>query len=278
MRILLTGAGGQLGRALPPVLAEHELLALDRRALDITRLDAVRQAVHGLRPELLLNAAAYNLVDQAESDPQAAYRGNALGPRNLALAAAEIGVAVLHVSSDYVFDGESSRPYHEFDRTNPLSLYGRSKLAGERAVRDLNRRHYLVRTAWLYAAGGKNFAHAILEAARNNDQVRVVNDQHGSPTFVPHLAQAIARLIETGAFGTYHLAGGGGTSWFGLTRRLYDALGVKTPLTPVATAAFPRPARRPAYSVLATLQDPEIRLPAWEEGVAEFARELTSRG
>lgn len=276
MRILLTGAGGQLGRALGPQLCRHQLTALDRRALDITRLDAVRQAAKGLRPELILNAAAYNAVDQAESDPGAAFRINSLGPRNLALAAAEVGAAILHLSSDYVFDGESGRPYHEFDGTHPLSVYGRSKLAGEQAVLDLNQRHYLVRTAWLYAVGGKNFACTILEAARQNAEVKVVDDQQGSPTFVPHLAQAIARLIETGAFGTYHLAGAGGTSWFGLSYRLYDALGVKTPLTPVTTAAFPRPARRPPYSVLTTLQDPEIRLPPWEEGVAEFARELAS--
>lgn len=274
MRILLTGAGGQLGRALGAALGTHQITALDRRALDITRLDAVRQAVRGLRPELLLNAAAYNLVDQAESEPQAAYRGNALGPRNLALAAAEIGAAVLHVSSDYVFDGDSDRPYHEFDRTGPLSVYGRSKLAGEEAVRGLNPRHYLVRTAWLFAVGGRNFAHTILEAARRNPQVRVVDDQHGSPTFAPHLARGIVRLIDTGAFGTYHLAGGGGASWYDLTRCLYDALGVQARLEPVPTAAVPRPARRPAYSVLTTLQDPEILLPPWEDGVAEFVRGL----
>ena len=274
MKILLTGAGGQLGRALVPALSRHQLSALDRQSLDITRLDAVRQAVRSLRAELVLNTAAYNLVDQAESEPHAAYRGNALGPRNLALAAAETGAAVLHVSSDYVFDGESSRPYHEFDRTGPLSVYGQSKLAGEQAVRNCNPRHYLVRTAWLYTLGGRNFAHSILEAARQNPEVRVVDDQHGSPTFVPHLAQAISRLIDSGAFGTYHLAGRGGTSWYGLTRRLYGALGVKALLTPVATAAFPRPARRPPYSVLTTLQDPEILLPPWEEGVAEFARGL----
>lgn len=277
MRILLTGAGGQLGRALQSSLGHHQLTALDRGGLDITRLEAVRQALGRVAPELVVNAAAYNAVDRAESDPEAAFRGNALGPRNLALAAAEAGAAILHVSSDYVFDGESRRPYHEFDPTRPLSAYGLSKLAGELAVKELNPRHYLVRTAWLYAVGGKNFAHSILEAARRSAEVRVVDDQSGSPTFVPHLARAMAGLIETGAFGTYHLAGDGGTTWFGLTRRLYDALGVKTPLTPVTTAAFPRPARRPAYSVLTSWQDPQIRLPPWQDGVSGFAEELKSR-
>jgi dTDP-4-dehydrorhamnose reductase len=262
VRILLTGAGGQLGRSLVPALVKHQLSALDRQALDITRLDAVREAVRRLHPDLVLNAAAYNLVDQAESEPHAAYRGNALGPRNLALASAETGAAVLHVSSDYVFDGESSRPYHEFDRTGPLSVYAHLPFCDTLCW------------YWLYAAGGRNFAHNILGAARQNPEVRVVDDQHGSPTYAPHLAQAIARLIESGSFGTYHLAGRGGTSWYGLTRRLYDTLGTKAVLRPVTTAAFPRPARRPAYAVLTTLQDPEILLPSWEEGVAEFAREL----
>lgn len=277
MRILLTGAGGQLGRALQSQLSRHQLTALDRGSLDITRLEAVRQVLRSAAPELVLNAAAYNAVDRAESDPEAAFRVNALGPRNLALAAAEAGAAILHVSSDYVFDGESQRPYHEFDPTRPLSAYGLSKLAGELAVKELNPRHYLVRTAWLYAVGGKNFAHSILEAARRSAEVRVVDDQSGSPTFVPHLARAMAELIETGAFGTYHLAGSGGTSWHGLTRRLFDALQVGTPLRAVTTADFPRPARRPAYSILTTWQDPQIRLPPWEDGVAEFAEELRSR-
>ncbi|HLA78288.1 MAG TPA: dTDP-4-dehydrorhamnose reductase [Vicinamibacteria bacterium] len=277
MRILLTGAGGQLGRALQSQLSRHQLTALDRGRLDITRLEAVRQALGSVAPELVLNAAAYNAVDRAESDPEAAFRVNALGPRNLALAAAEAGAAILHVSSDYVFDGESQRPYHEFDPTRPLSAYGLSKLAGELAVKELNPRHYLVRTAWLYAVGGKNFAHSILEAARRSAEVRVVDDQSGSPTFVPHLARAMAGLIETGAFGTYHLAGSGGTSWHGLTRRLFDALQVRTPLRAVTTADFPRPARRPAYSILTTWQDPQIRLPPWEDGVSEFAEELKAR-
>ncbi len=266
-----------MGRALQSRLSRHRLTALDRQALDITRLEAVRQAVRDLTPDLCLNAAAYNQVDRAEADPEAAFRGNALGPRNLALAAAEVGAAILHVSSDYVFDGENRDPYHEFDRPHPLSVYGRSKLAGEWAVKELNPRHYLVRTAWLYAADGKNFAQSILEAARRNELVKVVDDQRGSPTFVPHLAEAMSLLIESGAFGTYHLAGDGGTSWHGLTRRLFDALGVKTQLLAVTTAEFPRPARRPAYSVLTSWQDPPIRLPPWEAGVAEFAAQWGRR-
>lgn len=271
MKILITGAAGQLGRALPDALRGHEFTALDRRALDITQLTAVRAVLDARRPALVINAAAFNDVDGAESNPRGAYVGNALGPRNLAVATAERGMALLHVSTDYVFDGTSVRPYHEFDRPNPRSVYGASKLAGEEAVRALNSRHYVVRTAWLYHTVGRNFLHT-MRAQADKRAVRVVSDQYGSPTYAPHLATAIATLLETGGFGTYHLAGRGGTSWFELTRALYRELGIETPVHPVSTAEFPRPAERPRYAVLTTIQDPAVLLPPWEEGVAEFAR------
>lgn len=277
MRILLAGAAGQLGQALGPALAAHEVVACDHGRLDIADLGAVRRAVEAARPDLVLNAAAFTEVDRAESEPEPAYCGNALGPRNLALASAERGVPVVHVSTDYVFDGLATRPYHEYDRPNPLSIYGASKLAGEVAVQTLNPRHYVVRTAWLYHQVGRNFPRTILALAARQPAVRVVSDQYGSPTYAPHLAAAIARLIETGAYGTYHLAGHGSTSWFGFTRALFRRLGIDTPVEPVSTAEFPRPAPRPRYSVLATLQQPRIVLPPWEEGLAEFARGIGNR-
>jgi len=273
MRILLTGAGGQLGQALQAALTDHDLLALDRQRLDITQLEAVRAAVQTLRPDLVLSAAAFNHVDGAESDPDAAYRGNALGPRNLAVVTAAGRIPLLQVSTDYVFAGTSQRPYHEFDCPHPRSVYGASKLAGEEVVRALNPCHYVVRTAWLYHTTGRNFPQTMCSLA-TQPEVRVVSDQYGSPTYAPHLATAIARLIHTGAYGTYHFAGQGGTSWFELARRLYRLLGIQTPVRPVATAEFPRPAARPRYSVLTTLQDPQILLPLWEDGLAEFARIL----
>jgi dTDP-4-dehydrorhamnose reductase len=273
MNVLVTGALGQLGRALGGALAAHQVVALPRAELDIADLDAVREVVRMHRPDLLVNAAAYNRVDEAEADDTAAYRGNALGPRNLALATAEIGVPLLHVSSDYVFDGRATRPYHEFDRPDPQSAYGRSKLAGELAVREINPRHYVVRTAWVYDAQGSNFPRTMLSLAER-PEVRVVDDQTGSPTYAPHLAAAIARLIPSGAFGTYHLAGQGAVSWYGLTRTLYERRGIRTPLVPVTTAEFPRPAPRPRYSVLTTLQEPRIVLPPWQEGLADFCLAL----
>lgn len=275
LRILVTGAAGQLGHALGTALARHRILASDVDRLDITRLAAVREALRAESVDLAINAAAFNDVDGAESDPDAAYRANALGPRNLALATAERGIPLLHVSTDYVFDGTGTRPYHEFDRPAPCSAYGRSKLAGEEAVRALNPRHYVVRTAWLYHAVGKNFPKTMLALA-GRPEVRVVNDQCGSPTYAPHLAAAIAELIGSGAFGTYHFAGRGEATWYELTRALYRHFGISTAVQPVSTAEFPRPAPRPRYSVLTTLQDPQILLPPWEEGLAEFARVMRS--
>jgi dTDP-4-dehydrorhamnose reductase len=272
MRILITGANGQLGRALQGTLADNDLIALSHQQLDIAQLQQVRDALRFYRPALVVNAAAYNNVDEAESAQPAAYRGNALGPRNLAVATASQQLPLLHVSTDYVFDGNGQRPYHEYDRPNPQSVYGASKLAGEEAVRALNWRHYIVRTAWLYNVEGRNFPNTMRALAQDRPMVRVVSDQFGSPTYAPHLAQALAALLMSEAYGTYHFAGQGGTSWYELTCTLYRMLSIQTPVLPVSTAEFPRPARRPRYAVLTTVQDPRIILPPWEEGVAAFAQ------
>lgn len=273
MRILLTGAGGQLGQALQRGFSRHEIVALGHRELDIGDLAAVRSAVDQVRPELVFNAAASTDVDGAEADPDTAFVGNALGPRNLALATAERSLELVHVSSDYVFDGTFERPYHEFDATGPLSVYGHSKLAGEEAVRSLNRRHYIVRSAWLYSTVGHNFA-LTMRSLAERPEVGVVSDQYGSPTYVPHLVEALETLIDTGAHGTYHLAGSGGTSWFEFAQAIFAELGAPTSVVPIATADMPRDARRPRYSVLTTLQQPHIELPPWREGVRAFAKRL----
>ncbi len=277
MKILLAGAGGQLGRSLQSALHGHQVTALDRARLDITSLESARAAVRACSPEIVINAAAFNEVDRAETDPEPAFRANALGPGNLALATAERGAAMLHVSSDYVFDGASRVPYDESAPTHPLSVYGRSKLAGEKAVRAANPRHYVVRTAWLFHAEGRNFPNTMLALA-GKPSVRVVSDQIGSPTYAPHLATAIAALIGTGAYGTYHLAGGGAASWYELTCALYRLAGVETAVEPVTTEEFPRPAPRPRYSALTTIQDPRILLPPWEEGLAAFVRDKSPAG
>jgi dTDP-4-dehydrorhamnose reductase len=275
VKILVTGAAGQLGRCLARALAAHEMVALGHAALDITRFDAVRDAVALHRPALVINASAFNDVDGAESRSAEAYAVNALGPRNLAVASAASGIPLVHVSTDYVFDGAAERPYHEFDRPNPLSVYGASKLAGEDAVRTLNRRHYVVRTAWLFWEGGNSFLLSMYARAASPG-LRVVNDQYGSPTYAPHMAEGIAHLIETGAFGTYHMAGAGGTTRYELTRELFRLLRLSPMPQAASRCDFPAAAARPRYSVLTTIQDPRIELPAWQEGVAQCARAIAS--
>ena len=275
MKVLVTGAGGQLGRALGPALADREVVALGHAALDITDLAAVRAAVAAHRPQAIVNAAAYNLVDEAESEPQAAQRVNADGPRSLAVAAAEAGAAILHVSTDYVFDGEAGRPYDEHDATNPLSAYGRSKLAGEMAVREANPRHFVVRTAWVFAPEGRNFPNSIRRLAAQGP-VRVVDDQTGSPTYAPHLAQGLARLLPSGAYGTYHMAGAGAATWHALTVALFAALRLDCDVLRATTAEFPRPARRPRFAPLVTVREPPMVLPPWQEGVLAYARAVAA--
>jgi dTDP-4-dehydrorhamnose reductase len=278
MKILLIGASGQLGRQIQAGNQGRTIVPLTHKDLDIANVAGVRDAVSAHRPDLILNAAAFNDVDRAETDPDAAFIGNALGPRNLALAAHESGAAILHVSTDYVFDGRKTTPYHEFDLPAPLSNYGHSKLAGEVAVRQLNPRHYVVRTSWVYEPRGNNFPKTLYFLALKHKQVKVVSDVLGSPTSAAHLARAILTLIDTSAFGTYHLAGAGnGASWFDLATCFFRELRMETEVLPVPSSEFPRPAPRPSYSVLRTIQQPSILLPPWQEGIAEFARDIKAQ-
>ena len=276
MKILIAGAAGQLGRCLQTSLAAHDPVPLDHGALDIAQLPQVHEILTRVRPDLVINAAAFNDVDGAESRRNEAYAANACGPRNLAYETSELGIPIVQVSTDYVFDGRLKRPYHEQDETNPLCLYGASKLAGERAVRLLNPRHYVVRTAWLFWESGSGFLTSMCSNA-TRPELRIADDQMGSPTYVPHLADGIARLIETGAFGTYHLVGSGGASRWQLVTEAFRLLGISTPVRPVSYREFPTAANRPTFSVLTSIQEPRITLPPWQEGVADFARRFAMR-
>lgn len=276
MKVLIAGASGQLGVCLRNSLRSHDLIPLGHRELDITQLSQVHDVLARERPDLLINAAAFTDVDGAElRGRNAAYAVNASGPGNLAFEAADLGIPIVHVSTDYVFDGKLRRPYTEDDNTNPLSIYGASKLSGERAVARLNPKHYIVRTAWLYWESGKGFLPSMCLNA-TKPELRVADDQFGSPTYAPHLADAIARLIETGAFGTYHMAGSGGASRWQFVTEAFRLLGLSTKLTPVSHHEFPAPANRPAYSVLTTMHEPRLALPPWQEGVAEFVRRFAT--
>jgi dTDP-4-dehydrorhamnose reductase len=273
MKILVAGADGQLGRSLPEALRDHEVVACSRKTLDIANAENVAEIVGRHRPDIVVNAAAWNQVDRSETDIAAAYRTNAIGPRNLAVATAACQSMLVHVSTDYVFDGETGRPYVETDTPRPRSVYGASKLAGEEAVRRINPRHHIVRTAWVFHEQGNNFPRTMIRLAANGP-LRVVDDQIGSPTYAPHLAEGIARLMTQTAYGTWHMAGRGETSWFHFTRALLENLKIDVEVSPVSTEAFPRPAHRPAYAPLSTSRNPPIELPSWQEGLATFCAKL----
>lgn len=277
MRWLITGAGGQLGTDLVLALgpdASAEVRALTRSELDVTSSAAVNAVVADFAPEVVINAAGYTAVDQAESDEAAAYLVNGAAPALLAAAVAARGGRLIHVSTDYVFSGDSSVPYDVDDETGPKSAYGRTKLAGELAVRELlPDRGYVVRTAWVYGATGGNFVKTMARLERERDTVSVVDDQRGAPTWSADLAGALVELGRSSASaGTYHATNSGDTTWFGFTRAIFEELGADPArVLPTTTAAFPRPAPRPSYSVLsdsAWIKAGLTPLPAWRASLA----------
>lgn len=257
MKVVLTGANGQLGAALQRTAPEGtEVVALDRSALDIGDYAAVEVAVNQAQPALVINAAAYTAVDRAETDAEAAWRVNAEGAANLAKASAAIGARFVHVSTDFVFSGGSGVPYLPDDPTSPLGVYGTSKRGGEIAVGAACPEALIVRTAWVYGDTGHNFVRTMLRLMAERDEVRVVSDQIGTPTYATGLSSAIWQLQSVGAEGIHHWTDSGVASWYDFAVAIQEealAQGLLTrdvPVIPIATADFPTPARRPAYSVL----------------------------
>jgi dTDP-4-dehydrorhamnose reductase len=277
MKTLVTGARGMLGTDLLPVLREaHEVIGVDVDDFDLTSPEAIGQVVR-IAPDVVVNLAAFTDVDGCETHIDEAYAVNALAARNVALACQQCGAAMLHLSSDYVFDGEKPEPYYEWDSPNPLSAYGKTKLAGEYYVQHLLDHFYIVRTAWLYGRRGKNFVETILKAARETGDLQVVNDQQGSPTYTRDLAQALALLVPSGLFGIYHVTNSGACTWYGYTLRILALAGMKHAVVrPTDSAAYVRPARRPKNSRLhdfvwrRAFREP---LRHWEEGLKDYLRE-----
>jgi dTDP-4-dehydrorhamnose reductase len=251
-RWLVVGAGGQLGTDLMRVLDGQYVIGLTRHDLDITDVDAVARAVAAVVPSVIVNAAAYTAVDAAETDEATAFTANVTAPAALASAAASAGARFVQVSTDYVFAGDATTPYDEAAATGPKSAYGRTKLAGEQAVFAQFPDAYVVRTAWVYGASGANFVKTMARLERERETVSVVDDQRGSPTWTRDLARGLVELGSSGAAGgIYHCTNTGETTWFGFTRAIFEELGADPErVLPTTTAAFPRPAPRPAYSVL----------------------------
>jgi dTDP-4-dehydrorhamnose reductase len=273
MRLLVTGAAGMLGTDVVACASAHDVVALRRGELDITDADAVAAAVRDARPEAVINCAAWTDVDGAEAAEEQATAINGDGAGRVAAAAAAGGAFTVHVSTDYVFAGDAQRPYVETDEPAPRTAYGRSKLAGERAVAQSGARHAICRTAWLYGAGGKNFVDTMLALAQDRDEVSVVTDQVGSPTWAGHLSPALLDLAAAEAVGVFHTAGGGQCSWHELTVELYRAAGVDCRVNATTAAEFQRPAPRPSWSVLASERDETPRLAPWQEGVRGYLSE-----
>jgi dTDP-4-dehydrorhamnose reductase len=274
MRILITGAGGMLGQdvARAATAAGHEIVALPRAELDICDAEAVAEAVSDAHADAVVNCAAWTDVDGAESEPEAALDVNGPGAGNVARAASEAGAWTIHVSSDYVFDGSGREPYVESDPVGPISSYGRSKLAGERAVAEAAPdAHTVVRSSWLFGTGGPCFPATILRIGAERDSIQVVDDQVGCPTFTGHLARALVQLCEIRPPGLIHVAGAGSCSWFEFACEIVRAAGLSTEVAPGRTADLGRPAPRPAYSVLGTERPGEAPpLPEWRAGLADY--------
>jgi dTDP-4-dehydrorhamnose reductase len=274
MRLLITGAGGMLGQDVRDAAdaAGHEAIALSHAELDITDALAVHEAVSAARPGVVVNCAAWTNVDGAEEHERGATDVNGAGAGHLAGAASAVGAWTIHVSSDYVFDGSKRQPYVESDPTGPVSAYGRSKVAGEHEVaRHAHTSHTIVRSSWLFGAGGPCFPATILRRAAERDELSVVDDQVGCPTFTGHLAQALLTLAERQPQGVVHIAGGGSCSWFEFATDIVHSARLGCEVKPCSTRDMPRPATRPAYSVLGSERHGEAPvLPHWRDGLAEY--------
>ncbi len=275
MRILVTGAAGMLGRDVVAAAqnAGHEAIALPRADLDITDAAASEHTIATARPDALINCAAWTDVDGAEADEAQASAVNGAGAGQVANAAAAAGALTIQVSSDYVFDGTTSKPIPEDAAVRPTSAYGRSKLAGERAVARAGGRWMIVRSSWLFGAHGPNFVATMLRLAGEREEIAVVEDQVGCPTYTGHLAAALVELAESSAEGIHHVAGAGAASWNAFAREIFAQAGRGTRVLPSSTAEQNRPAPRPAYSVLGVTRPDTPRLPAWTDGLAAYLAE-----
>ncbi|WP_110954046.1 dTDP-4-dehydrorhamnose reductase [Anaerosinus massiliensis] len=273
MKIVVTGANGQLGREVATQgKTLHELILVGHQDLDIGNSRAVKEFFMKTKPDAVINCAAYTNVDHAETDFDGAFRVNVIGVQNLAAACLEIGAKLVHVSTDYVFDGSGKESYREYETVCPLGVYGKTKWIGEQMVREILGRHFIVRTAWLYG-DGNNFVRTMLRLAESNQTLRVVNDQIGTPTSTVDVTKAIFRLLESNSYGTYHATCRGKCSWYDFAVEIFKQVEKEIDVVPVTSEEFSRPAKRPAYSVLdnymlkMTVGDP---MRDWQTALKEY--------
>ncbi|WP_417504263.1 dTDP-4-dehydrorhamnose reductase [Marinomonas gallaica] len=290
MRILLTGKNGQLGRCFQDICSpsKHELMSYGSDELDISQTDQVLSVVADVKPDIIVNAAAYTAVDKAEDDSDKAYAVNELGVKNLAQAAQQLGIPVIHVSTDYVFDGYGVEPYKPSDPTAPQGVYGASKLAGEKRLAQICTQYIVLRTAWVFSEYGNNFVKTMIRLANQRDSLSVVADQYGCPTYAGDLAQAILQLCDqyqqTGelAWGTHHYCGDLPTSWHGFARTIFakaaqaGLIQSKPQLAAISSAQYPTPAKRPEYSILecSTLREIGVTPCRWHEALSDCLNKL----
>ena len=280
MRVLVTGAAGMLGRDVVDAFGDrgHDVLGLRRRDLDVTDGPWVDAYVDRVRPDAIVDCAAWTDVDRAEAHEREAMEVNDTGAGLLAVAAGTVGAKIVYPSTDYVFDGAKGTPYRESDLPHPISAYGRSKLAGETSVAVANSRHLIVRTSWLFGLGGPNFVETMLRIGSEQPEVLVVSDQVGAPTYTRHLAKAITMLTEGDEYGIHHVSGSGYCSWFEYAQEIYDQAGLETRVMAARTEMLGRPAPRPAYSVLASERPDPVVLPDWRAALAEYMNEREHAG
>lgn len=250
MKILITGSNGMLGHDLANALEGHELILTTSKTLDITDKDHTIEFICDAEPDIVINSAAYTDVDGCEENHDLAYAVNGEGVRNLAMACREIDCPLVHISTDYVFDGSATEPIAEDGEIGPISIYGKSKLQGEEAIQEILDKYFIIRTAWLYGLNGKNFPKTMLELAESHSEITVVYDEVGTPTYTPDLAYGISELIETDRYGIYHLTNSGSCSWCEFARYIFEVAGKDVNVIPVTASEFARPAPRPSYSVL----------------------------
>lgn len=289
MRILISGANGQLGKELtrilntgfaeigeiPCTLKNADIINTDVDNLDITNINDVLSFVENERPQVIINCSAFTNVDLCETDKDTAFNVNSLGPRNLAIAAQKVNTKLIHISTDYVFSGDGNEPYCEYDICNPQSIYGKTKYLGEQYVKEFCSKYFIVRTSWLYGYEGNNFVKTIMNLAGQRESIKVVNDQRGNPTNANDLAYHILKLVDSNEYGIYHGTGNGECSWYDFACKIVEYANINCEVMPCTTEEFPRPAKRPSYSSLNNMMLKNTigdKMRFWQDALKNFIK------